>query len=207
MFEGVHRRWDRRRLKDPAYQFLFEPDHSGELVSLDCETTGLDTRKDDILSIGAVKIRGARILTSERLEILVRPKVEMNAANIAFHWLRPIDVAAGLPIREALEKTLHFIGSRPLVGYYLEFDVAMINRHLRPWLGIRLPQRQIDVSRLYYEQKFRVSTDGFVDLSFDAMRSDLGIPLRSRHTAFSDALMAAMMYVKLIEAPLQKKKR
>ena len=205
MFDGAQRRWYRRRLKDPAYQFLFEPDASGEVVSIDCETTGLDTRKDDVLSIGAVKIRGARILTSERLEILVRPKIEMNEENIAFHWLRPIDVAAGLPIREALGQLLRFVGSRPLVGYYLEFDMAMINRHLRPWLGIRLPHRQIDVSRLYYEQKFRVTTDGFVDLSFDAMRVDLGVPTLPRHTAFSDALLAAMMYVKLIEAPLQKK--
>ena len=206
MFDGAQRHWYRRRLKDPAYEFLFEQDASGEVVSIDCETTGLDTGKDDILSIGAVKIRGARILTSERLEILVRPKVKMNEENIAFHWLRPIDVAAGLPIREALGQLLRFIGSRPLVGYYLEFDVAMINRHLRPWLGIRLPHRQIDVSRLYYDQKFRVTTDGFVDLGFDAMRVDLGVPTRQRHTAFSDALLAAMMYVKLIEAPLQKKK-
>ena len=37
------------------------------------------------------------------------------------------------------------------------------------------------------------------------MRRDLGIPPRPRHTAFNDALMAAMIYVKLIEAPLQKK--
>jgi DNA polymerase-3 subunit epsilon len=206
MLDGLQRRLNRRRLKDPAFAYVFEPDDTGELVSLDCETTGLDTRKDDILSIGAVKIRGSRILTSQRLELLVRPKREMTAQNIAFHWLRPIDVAAGLPIEEALAQTLAFIGSRPLVGYYLEFDVAMLNRHLRPWLGIRLPQPQIDVSRLYYEQKFRTSTDGYVDLSFEAMRKDLGIPTRPRHTAFSDALLAAMMYVKLTEAPLQKKR-
>jgi DNA polymerase-3 subunit epsilon len=206
MFDGLGRRINRRRLKDPAYAGLFEPDETGEVVSLDCETTGLDTKKDEILSIGAVKVRGNRILASERLELLVRPKVEMKAENIAFHWLRPIDVAAGLPIEEALARMLAFVGSRPLVGYYIEFDVAMINRHLRPWLGIALPQSQIDVSRLYYEQKFRTSTDGFVDLSFEAMRKDLGIPTRPRHTAFSDALLAAMMYVKLTEAPLTKRR-
>ena len=45
-----------------------------EWVALDCETTGLDVRTDEIVSIGAVRIEGDRIVTSERLELLVRPE-------------------------------------------------------------------------------------------------------------------------------------
>jgi DNA polymerase-3 subunit epsilon len=47
------------------YDFLFRPDGSGEVVSLDCETTGFDVRADDVISIAAIRIRGNRILASE----------------------------------------------------------------------------------------------------------------------------------------------
>jgi DNA polymerase-3 subunit epsilon len=50
---------------------------------------------------------------------------------------------------------MHFIGSRPLVGYYLEFDVAMVNRVLFPMLGMGLPQPKIEVSGLYYDYKYQ----------------------------------------------------
>ena len=54
-----------------------------------------------------------------------------------------------------MRRLLDFIGSRPLVGYYLEFDVAMINREIWPMLGVRLPQPKIEVSAMYYDFKNR----------------------------------------------------
>ena len=45
-----------------------------ELVSIDCETTGLDVKQDQILSVGAIKVKGDTILTSQRLDFLVRPE-------------------------------------------------------------------------------------------------------------------------------------
>jgi DNA polymerase-3 subunit epsilon len=92
---------------------------------------------------------------------------------------------------------LRFIGSRPLVGYYLEFDVAMINKYLRPLLGIVLPNKQTDVSGIYYEKKITAIPQGHIDLRFDVIMSDLDLPSLGQHDAFNDALMTAMMYVKL----------
>jgi DNA polymerase III epsilon subunit-like protein len=100
-------------------------------VALDCETTGLNTRTDEIIAIGAVRIKGRRILTSQRLELLIRPEKAVSADSIRVHRLREQDVAGGLPAPEAVRRLLHFIGARPLVGYFLEFDVAMINRVAR----------------------------------------------------------------------------
>ena len=60
-------------LADHRYRFLFEPDDSGEVVSLDCETTGFNYVADDVISIAAIKIRGSRILTGESFQAIVRP--------------------------------------------------------------------------------------------------------------------------------------
>lgn len=195
--------WYKKKLKRPEYRFVFDDPPRREWVALDCETTGLDTRNDDIISIGAVRIQGRRILSSERLELIVQPQRNVSAESIRVHRLREVDVAAGLPIEEALHRLLHFIGSRPLVGYYLEFDVAMINRALKPFLGIRLPQRQLEVSALYYDYKFRQLPtylqydNADIDLRFDTLMADLNLPTREAHDALNDAVMAALAFIKL----------
>ncbi|MDD2545786.1 MAG: 3'-5' exonuclease [Burkholderiaceae bacterium] len=200
---SLRRRWGLRQLTDPAYAFVFDPPPPDEWVALDCETTGLNVRSDEIIAIGAVRIVGQRILTSERLELLVRPQRGVSAESVRVHRLRERDVAQGLPIDEALHRLLHFIGSRPLVGYYLEFDVAMLNQALRPLIGIPLPQPKVEVSALYYDHKFRQlppyqqQENADIDLRFTTLLADLDLPLREAHDALNDAVMAALAFIKL----------
>jgi DNA polymerase-3 subunit epsilon len=201
--DAVKRTWRQRQLRDAQWRFLFDAPPPGEWVSLDCETTGLNTRSDEIISIGAVRIEGNRILTSQRLELLIRPEKEVSAESIRVHRLRHQDVAGGLPVSEAMRRLLNFIGARPLVGYYLEFDVAMINRALKPLIGIGLPQPRIEVSRLYYDYKFRQlppyqqHDQADIDLRFATIMTDLGLPTREAHDALNDAVMAALAFVRL----------
>ena len=193
----------RKRLRDPDYAFLFEPEHPDELVVFDTETTGLDRKRSDIVSLAAIRIRGNRLLTSQRLELVVRPSREIEHAAIAVHGLRPMDVAGGLPAREAVGRFLRFIGTRPLVGYYLEFDIAMIDRVIRPWLGVSLPNRAIEVSALYYDRAMRERSTrdalytATVDLSFARIMAELDLPVLPAHDALNDALMTGLIYLKL----------
>ena len=202
-WDGLRREWLIYHLGMPEFRFMFDPPPTDEWVSLDCETTGLNVSQDEIISIGAVRIRGDRILTSERLELLVRPERGVSAESVRIHRLRERDVAHGLPINEAMKQLLRFIGSRPLVGYYLEFDVAMLQKALWPMLGQGLPQPQIEVSGMYYDYKYRQlpphqrGEQNHIDLRFATMMQDLGLPLREAHDAVNDAVMAALAFVKL----------
>jgi len=84
----------RASLADHSYRFLFRPGPEGEAVSLDCETTGLDPRSDDVLSVAAVRIKANRILLSERFEATVRPEdARASSEAIKVHRLRERDVA------------------------------------------------------------------------------------------------------------------
>jgi DNA polymerase III subunit epsilon len=198
---AARRRWMLYHLVDAHFSFMYDAPPAGEWVALDCETTGLDVRKDKIVSIGAVRIVGNRLLTAERLELLVRPERAMTGDNMRVHRLREIDVAQGLAPEQAMRRLLEFIGSRPLVGYFLEFDVAMLNREIWPMLGVRLPQRKIEVSAMYYDFKNRQlpapQRGGDIDLRFVTIMNDLGLPQRDAHDAINDAVMAGLAFVKL----------
>lgn len=182
---------------------MFEPPPPDEYVALDCETTGLDRRTDEIISIAAVRIVGNVIQTSQRLEMLVRPTRDVSRDSVRVHRLRCRDLADGIPVAQALAALLRFIGSRPLVGYYLEFDLAMLDRVAVPMLGIGLPQRRIEVSAMFYDYMFRQlppwrqqgAPD--IDLRLSTMMEELGLPMRHAHDALNDAVMAAEAFLKL----------
>jgi DNA polymerase-3 subunit epsilon len=198
MFQNLKRAWWRRQLKDPAFAWLGDSYDGDELVSIDCETTGLDVKQDQILSVGAIKVKGDAILTSQRLDFLVRPKDPVSERTILIHHIRPIDLETAVPEDEAIRRVLEFVGPRPLVGYFLEFDVGMLNRYVRPLIGAGLPNARIEVSRLYYDWRAaQVPPGGNIDLRFETIRQRLDLPRRATHDAFNDALLTAMMYLRL----------
>lgn len=203
LIDRLRRSWQQRQLRDSEWRFLVDAPPPGEWVALDCETTGLNPRSDEIIAIGAVRIAGQRVMTSERLELLVRPRGGVSPDSVRVHRLRARDVADGLPVQDAVKRLMHFVGSRPLVGYYLEFDVAMLNRVVRPLLGVGLPQPCIEVSALYHDYKFRQLPPSHqqgnvdIDLRFATLMADLSLPTREAHDALNDAVMAALAFIKL----------
>jgi len=197
MLNRLKHRWMKKRLKDQNYSFLFDIPPENEVVVLDTETTGLDVKNDEIISIGAVKVKENRILISSAMHLKVKCKRTISQESIKIHQIRVCDIENGIEPDEAIKHFLHFIGPRPLVGYYLEFDVAMINKLLKKALGITLPNQLIEVSALYYDKKVGTIPQEHVDLRFDTMLKVLDIPKLNKHDALNDAIMTAMMYIKL----------
>lgn len=198
----LKRWWLLYHLGDTRFRFMWDPPPEDEWVALDCETTGLNVQKDEIISIAAVRIVGRKVMTSERLDLLVRPeKRKVSPESVRVHQLRERDVAAGIEPTEAVMRLMRFIGSRPLVGYYLEFDVAMLHRAIWPILGMGLPQPRFEVSSMYYDYKLRRlpvhERDRPIDLRFATLMKDLDLPQREAHNALNDAVMAALAFVKL----------
>ena len=204
MRQMLRRRLARARLREPDYRHLYEPDRSGELVALDCETTGIDPTRDEIIAVAAIPIRDNRLLTSQKLSLTIRPERAPTADTVKVHHLRPMDVAGGMAMADALPRILAFIGARPLVGYYIDFDLRMLNRYVVPALGAPLVNPLVEVSRMYYAHRYQrgrpdptYAYTGMIDLRFDTIRRDLDLPALPQHDAVNDAVLAGMMYLSL----------
>jgi len=198
MFGTLKKKWNRKHLTDDRFTFLFDDaKHENEVVVFDCETTGLNPKKDDIISIGAVKIKGNKIMTNEAIHLFVEQDKQISHESITIHQIRHCDLEDAIPLKDAIEQFLHFIGNKTLVGYYLEFDVAMINKYIKPMMGITLPNKQEEVSAIYYDKKIPTIPQGNIDLGFEAILDDLDLPKLQAHDALNDAVMTAMIYLKL----------
>jgi DNA polymerase-3 subunit epsilon len=189
--------WKMRQLQS-RWKHLFQRYQGEELVSLDIETTSLDVSKAQILSIAAVIIKGSRVLSSEKLCLTLSPPKDLPSASVKIHKLRRIDLDEGLPVAEALEKMLKFIGNRPIVGYNVGYDLAVLDQHLRPLFDFGIPNRYIDVMDMY-RKKAQLSggVECQINLSFEAIASSLDVPVLGRHTALGDAITTAIIYVRL----------
>lgn len=197
MFTSLKNVWNKKNLKEQKYLSMFESYDGDEYVCFDCETTGLDPKVDDIVSIGAVIIKNNRILTSKKFERFVKPKTKLQIDAIKVHHIREVDLADAEDIDDVIVEFLDFIANRPLVGYYLEFDVAMINKYIKPRFGFTLPNKQIEVSALYYDHVVCAIPQHNIDLRFDTIMKKLELPILGAHDASNDAMMTAMIFVKL----------
>jgi DNA polymerase-3 subunit epsilon len=200
MIPDLWQKWRRqrrmRRLKEPYKTLLSRDD--GVLVSVDCETTSLKVKEAEILSIAAVCIDGNTLRARDAFYTLVKPQqTAPDQQNVAIHRLLPCETSEGLPLKEALQKFLWFIGGRTLLGYYLEYDLAVLNKYLRPMLGAALPNHEIEVSGHYYDWRFASYPGAHINLRWETMIKNLDLPVLPRHDAMNDALTAAMMYMTL----------
>jgi DNA polymerase-3 subunit epsilon len=103
----------------------------------------------------------------------------------------------GVSIEEALEQVLEFVGNRPILGYYVNYDIRMLDKFLRPAFGFGLPNKAIELSHVYHDIIKWRHVGGDVDLRFDTIADKLNMPMIQRHTALGDAISVALMYVRL----------
>ena len=201
MIASLKKAWQKHRLKDPEYAYLFEPYRGDEVVVLDTETTGMDPRKDEILSIGAVKVRQNRILLSDAFEAWLKPEGKISEESIKIHGIRRIDIEHGEAPERVIPRLMDYIGNRPIVGYYIRFDQRMLSAYTRQLLGVDLPNELIELSEMYYRRYRKRSPHEFVDLKFDTIMEALDLPRLGKHDALNDAIMSALIYLKLKSMP------
>ena len=203
MIRSLRRAADRRKQANGRYGWLFNPYTGDELVAIDCETTGLDTKTAELVSVAAVRIKGDHVLTSDSLDLRLQQPDSLTGDSIRIHRLRGVDLDDGESLQGALEKLLDFIGNRPLLGWCIDYDMAVINHHLRPLFGFDLPNVCLDMAQIYQREVRRVRPQLEPDLRFETIAQSLKVPVLGRHTALGDAVTTALMYVRLTKGALQ----
>ena len=187
-----------RRKSQIKWRSLFAPYQGDEAIALDIETTSMNVKQAEILSIGAVIIKANRVKTSTGLSITIQAPDNLPAESVKVHLLRRIDLADGLPLEEALCRLLEFVGNRPVVGYYIAYDLAVLDKVMRPLFGFGMPNRSIDVVSLFRRRLSAKAThDCEMKLGFEDIAQQLQIPIVGRHTALGDAITTALMYVQM----------
>jgi DNA polymerase-3 subunit epsilon len=164
---------------------------SARYASLDFELTGLDLRRDRIISFGVVPVDGSRIGVGRSVYELVDPgDVGMSPEVVTIHGLRPVDVRGANPAeatRRALDDAL---GGRLLITWFATVEASFLGKlygtRVRPWL-----RRSIDVQVLVA----RLLGDEGGRLTLAQAADRFGVPVARPHHALDDALVTAQLFL------------
>ncbi len=197
--ETLKYRWLSRRAGTSASIFMrfFPPVAEGELISLDLETSSLDTQTAEILEIAAVPVRQGKVYPGEALVLRVKPDKALNPESVPIHQIRRKDLEYAMAPEDALEDLLMYIGRRPLLGYNIHFDQQILTRYCQQYFGFKLPNTVKELSHRYYRRMINTEPEAVTDLRLESICKNLKVPLLDRHTAKGDAVTVALAWSKM----------
>ena len=157
------------------YVAKFE-EKSNRYIAISLESTGLNPKKDTILSYGAVSIINDTILISDSFEVILSENNNTEISN---------DVA--------VEMFVDFIENAVLIGYHIDFDVQIINEALEKLHCGRLKNEALDIEIMYK----KLQEDNDSKFSLAELITIFKIPKSDRVSASEDAFSIALLFLKL----------
>ncbi len=158
----------------------------------DTETTGLDPQRDEIISIGAVRIVNGRVLRQEIFEQLINPGIPIPQRASKVHGISEYSVRNQPKLSTVLPRFQRFVEDTVLVGHNVAFDMRM--------LQVKEQVTQIKFENVVLDTLLlaEVVQPGREGHNIESLTRRLGIELVGRHTALGDALMTAEILLRLI---------
>jgi DNA polymerase-3 subunit epsilon len=168
-------------------------------ILLDSETTGLDPRKDRLITIGAIAVIAGEVLLEDTYEAML--KVEYNSSAVTVHGVTREESLSGMDEPEVLEQFLGYLRDGIIVGHHINHDVETFNAGYERHWGFRMSNRSLDTMAL----ALRLEADGafadqepFRSFSLDELCDRFGVIPHDRHTAPGDAFMTALVFQRLL---------
>ncbi|WP_420421854.1 putative quorum-sensing-regulated virulence factor [Simkania sp.] len=149
-------------------------------VCFDCEATGLDPRKDEIIEIAAAKFTFNQILDSR--EDLIEPTCSIPQHTIEIHHITDEMVRGKPKIQDVLAEYLEFFSGHVIIGHGIPFDIAIVEAAAQKF---RIPSKlsklpfidTLRLARLYGESPTN---------SLEMLRSHFNIKPHGAHRAMND---------------------
>jgi DNA polymerase-3 subunit epsilon len=198
------RRWQLRQAQPgPLRDYLARPlpnprrDYrETEFLAIDLETTGLDVKRDLILSVGYVTLHGRRIDLGSARHRVVRIDRSIPEASAVIHKITDDQSARGLELADVLGELLEVLCGKVMIAHHAVVECGFIGNACRRLWGAGLPVSVVDtqtLARRTFERRqipFRGS-----DLRLHALGSRYNLPRYGAHNALSDALAAAELFL------------
>jgi len=157
--------------------------HQEVFVCVDCESTGLDPKKDRIIEIAAATFTFDKLL--QQHETLVNPECPIPQTSQEIHKISAEMIANKPKIKEVLPAFLKMIEGHIIIGHGIGFDITLIaaeaERNQIPTKILQcLSIDTLRMARLYGESPVN---------SLDRLRHHFNIEPQGVHRAMSDVLV------------------
>ena len=168
------------------------------LLAVDIETTGLDPRRDRVLSIGFVPVDGGSVVLGGAGRAVVRDDTGVGQ-SATVHGLTDDELATGIPLADAVTVLLRALAGRVLLAHYARIETSFLSAACERSWGAGMPCAVVDTFEL--ERRAVAPRWGSEPekgaLRLWTARERRGLPVYRAHEALTDALACAELYLAL----------
>lgn len=196
---GERSRWLKIPSLSPALRQLLQgplPDGNTPVagapwLAFDFETSGLDARRDRILSIGCVGAEYGEIILNGASHHYVREAASINAHSAVINHITPEMLQGGGVIDDLMESLFTRLQGRIAVVHGKMVESAFIDAWLQERYGLSgLPIPWIDTLDVERQHRRAIHCEN-ADLRLSAIRRYYGLPDYPAHHALCDAVATA----------------
>ncbi|MGA2504404.1 MAG: exonuclease domain-containing protein, partial [Anaerolineales bacterium] len=155
------------------------------IVALDLETTGLDSQKDAIIEIGAVRFVGNRV--EDEFTMLINPGRHIPEFITGLTGISDDMVRQAPRIIEVIDELGAFIKDSPILGHNIQFDLSFLKKFNSFDLNDIIDTYELAAVLMPSASRYNLGALGL----------QLGIPLPATHRALDDARVTAAAFQKL----------
>lgn len=174
------------------YLTKFDRKTTNKYVVLSIQTTGLNPKKDLILSIAAIGVQNDSIYVGNNYEVIISQNDRLSKEERQNEFLVQTNQNK-ITQNKAIQGFIKFIGNAALVGHRVNFDIEIINEALEKLDCGRLKNEALDVEVMY--KKLHDITDK--NFTIDELSTLLKVPKTERFSTSDDAYIIALMFLKL----------
>jgi len=200
----ARRRWRlRRAAPGPLHDYLATPFPAPssnyrqvDYLAIDLETTGLEAKRDHILSVGYVVVHGNRIDLASARHRLVRTGRAIPEASAVIHQITDDQAAGGEDLRGVLAELLTALAGKVMIAHHASVERGFLSLACERLLGGALLVPVVDtqvLARRTFERR-QIAFKGS-DLRLHALGDRYNLPRYGAHNALSDALAAAELFL------------
>ncbi len=193
------RLWGRRPALPsvPGWEVFDSPWREAEFCVVDLEATGLDLKRDDIVSYGAVVVRQGRIIARTCTYGTVKPTSPVSEEACRVHALTPSELADAPPLVDGARVLSDLLRGRALVAHAAWVERAFLNRAFAT-CEVRLDGPIVDTAALARELNLAPSGSDDAEPSLERLAVELNLPVHTPHHALGDALTTAEVLLALV---------
>lgn len=160
-----------------------------DYIVLDLETTGLEPDFDEIIEIGAIKIKNNEII--DTFNTLVKPMIEIDEFIVKLTGINNDIVKDAPGIEEVIDNFVQFVGDSVIIGHNVNFDINFIYDSIESILNKPFNNNFIDLLRIS-----RKLSPNFENHKLKTLAANWQIDYSGAHRAIKDCYITDQLYRK-----------
>lgn len=170
-----------------------------DIISLDIETTGLDSEKDQIVSIGLVQISNLGIKLESCWHQVIKTNEALPEKSVVIHKITDDEMAAGISLESAIEELLQRLKGKVVLVHNSNIEQGFINKACQKLYDTDFVMRVID-TQVLAKRSFERQNKSYKanELRLFNLRKTYNMPPYKAHNALLDAIATAELFLVMV---------